>query len=113
MKAARIPQKLQPWLEARKKYRLTHAQVQMARELGLNPKKFGGLANHRQERWKLPLPNFIGEIYRKRFGVERPAEAISLQEIVARDQAKKERKRELKLQQLAQGSEPSGKQEET
>ena len=83
MKAARIPQKLQPWFEARKKYRLTHAQVQMARELGLDPKKFGGLANHRQEPWKVPLPNFIEEIYLKRFGVERPAEVMSLEEIVA------------------------------
>ena len=112
MKAARIPQKLQPWFEARKKYRLTHAQVQMARELGLNPKKFGGLANHRQEPWKVPLPNFIEEIYLKRFGVERPAEIISLEEIFARDQAKKERKREVKRQQLAQCSEQSAKQEE-
>jgi hypothetical protein len=112
MKAARIPQKLQPWFEARKKYRLTHAQVQMARELGLNPKKFGGLANHRQEPWKVPLPNFIEEIYLKHFGVERPAEVISLEQIVARDQAKKERKREVKRQQLAQGSEHSAKQEE-
>ena len=83
MKAARIPQKLQPWFEARKKYRLTHAQVQMARELGLDPKKFGGLANHRQEPWKVPLPNFIEEVYLKRFGVERPAEVMSLEEIVA------------------------------
>ena len=31
-------------------------------ELGLNPKKFGGLANHRQEPWKTPLPGFIEEI---------------------------------------------------
>ena len=84
----------------------------MARELGLNPKKFGGLANHRQEPWKVPLPNFIEEIYLKRFGVERPAEIISLEEIVARDQAKKEHKREMKRQQLAEGSEHSAKQEE-
>ncbi len=41
-----IPNKLRPWIEARKKYRLSHAQVQMARELGLNPKKFGSLSNH-------------------------------------------------------------------
>jgi hypothetical protein len=44
-----IPAKLQPWLEARKKYRLTDTQIQMARELGLNPKKFGGYASHRQQ----------------------------------------------------------------
>jgi len=112
MKAARIFQKLQPWFEARKNYRLTHAQVQMARELGLNPKKFGGLANHRQEPWKAPLPNFIEEIYLKRFGVERPAEVISLEDLVARDQAKKERKRDMKRQKIPDGSEHSAKQEE-
>jgi hypothetical protein len=31
----------------------------MARELGLNPDKFGKLANHKQESWKLPLPQYI------------------------------------------------------
>ncbi len=65
----------------------------MARELGLNPKKFGGMANHRQEPWKLPLPQFIEEIYLKRFGVPRPAEVLSLEELVSRQNAKKEQKR--------------------
>jgi hypothetical protein len=109
MKAARIPQKLQPWFEARKKYRLTHAQVQMARELGLNPKNFGGLANHRQEPWKIPLPSFIEEIYRKRFGVARPTEVVSLEEVVAKHHAKKERKREAKLQPRAEAGESGEK----
>ena len=36
-----ISNKLRPWIEARTKYGLTHAQIQMARELGMNPKKFG------------------------------------------------------------------------
>lgn len=40
-----IPQKYQAWIDARKRYRLTDGQVQMARELGLNPNKFGKLAN--------------------------------------------------------------------
>jgi hypothetical protein len=35
----------------------------MARELGLTPKKFGGLANNDQETWKLPLPKFVEELY--------------------------------------------------
>jgi hypothetical protein len=104
-----IPQKLLPWFEARKKYRLTHAQVQMARELGLNPKKFGGLANHRQEPWKLPLPSFIEEIYRKRFGVERPTEVLSLEELVAKHHAKKERKREASLEARAEAGESAQK----
>lgn len=44
----------------------------MARELGLNPRKLGKLANHRQESWKAPLPQFIEYLYRKSFGRERP-----------------------------------------
>ena len=39
-------QKLQVWIDARKRHRLSHAQVQMARELGLNPEKLGKLDNH-------------------------------------------------------------------
>ena len=60
MKMNAIPGKLQIWVEARNRYHLSHAQVQMARELGLNPKKFGGLANDKQEPWKLPLPSSLG-----------------------------------------------------
>jgi len=44
----------------------------MARELGMNPKKFGSLANHKLEKWKAPLPEFIEELYIKRFRKERP-----------------------------------------
>jgi hypothetical protein len=33
--------KLQQWSSARKGYHLSHAQVQMARELGMNPIKLG------------------------------------------------------------------------
>jgi hypothetical protein len=54
-----VPPKLQPWIEARRRHRLSHAHVQMARELGLNPKKLGAIDNHDQESWKLPLPQFI------------------------------------------------------
>src|SRR5215471_10593474 len=51
-----LPQQDQVWVEARRRFRLSHAQVQMARELGMNPKKLGKLANDRQEPWKAPLP---------------------------------------------------------
>lgn len=57
---------LQAWAEARRRHRLSDAQVQMARELGLNPRKLGALANHRRERWKVRLTEFIEELYRKR-----------------------------------------------
>ena len=38
----------------------------------MNPKKFGGLANHKQESWKVPLPEFIEDLYFKRFKKEKP-----------------------------------------
>ncbi len=44
----------------------------MARDLGMNPKKFGSLANNKQEKWKAPLSEFIEEIYLKKFRKERP-----------------------------------------
>src|SRR6266511_1378349 len=67
-KQSRIPANLQPWIDARRKFHLSHEHVQMARELGLNRKKLGKLDNHDQEPWKLPLPEFIGELYSKRCG---------------------------------------------
>jgi len=77
---------LHAWAEAQKRFHLSALHIQMARELGLNPKKFGGLANHRQEPWKLPLPEFIAECYSKRFHRERPAQVVSLAEVAKRQQ---------------------------
>lgn len=68
-----ISQQSQVWIEARRRHRLSHAHVQMARELGLNPKKLGKIDNHRQEPWKLPLPEFIEHLYFKRFGGRGPS----------------------------------------
>ncbi len=60
------------WIEAKKKFRLSKMHIQMARELGMNPKKFGRLANHKQEPRKAPLPVFIEELNFKRFKKEKP-----------------------------------------
>jgi len=78
--------RLDAWAEAQKRFHLSDLHIQMARELGLNPKKFGGLANHRQEPWKLPLPEFIAECYRKRFHRERPAKVVPLADVAKRQQ---------------------------
>jgi hypothetical protein len=61
----------------------------MARELGMNPKKLGKLDNHNQEPWKLPLREFIGKLYFKRFGKKRPDAVRSIEETAAAKQAKK------------------------
>ena len=60
------------WIEVKKKFFLSDMHIQMARELGMNPKKFGSLANNKQEKWKSPLPIFIEDIYFKRFKKEKP-----------------------------------------
>ena len=86
-------QKMQAWIDARKRHHLSHAQVQMARELGMNPKKLGKLDNHDQEPWKMPLRQFIEQLYLERFDRERPATVSSIEERIRLDEAKKARKR--------------------
>ena len=73
-----IPEKYRIWIEVRKYYRLSDAEVQMARELGQNPRKFGKLANEKQEPWKKPLPEFIEERYFKRFKKKQPDRVRSI-----------------------------------
>lgn len=84
-----IPDKYKVWIDARKRYHLSDAQIQMARELGLNPRKFGKLANEKQEPWKKPLPEFIEEVYFKRFGKRRPDMVRSIEELVDEQREKK------------------------
>lgn len=91
----RIPLKYQLWIDARKRHKLTHAQIQMARELGMNPRKFGSLDNHRQEKWKLPLGQFIEKCYLKRFG-KLPSDVLSIEQRVELEQKKKAARREAK-----------------
>jgi len=93
-----LSSKYQPWVEARERFHLSHAHIQMARELGLNPRKFGGLANNRQEPWKAPLPVFIADLYRKRFGKDRPDDVRPLEDILA-DRKRKEAVRKAARQQ--------------
>ena len=66
-KNKQLSPKYKVWVDVRKRFHLSHAHIQMARELGMNPKRFGGKANHKQEPWKLPLPQFIEDLYFKRF----------------------------------------------
>ena len=98
-KKKKIPEKYQRWIDARKRYHLSHAHIQMARELGMNPKKFGGLANTKQEPWKLPLPDFIEEIYFKHFKKNQPNNVRSVEQIVKDYNKKKEERRDRRLKE--------------
>jgi len=89
-KKKRIPDKYQIWIDARRRYHLSDVHIQMARELGMNPKKFGKIANEKQEPWKAPLPAFIERIYFKRFGRERPVDVKSIEEVLRSKEIKKQ-----------------------
>lgn len=92
----RLPERLQVWIDARTRHHLSHAHVQMARELGLNPKKLGKIDNHRQEPWKAPLPEFIERLYLRRFGKRRPDVVVSIEERARTEKDRKARQREIR-----------------
>lgn len=98
----RLPQQYQVWIEARRRFRLSAAQVQMARELGMNPRKFGKLANHGQEPWKLPLPQFIESLYFKRFGRDRPAVVLTVEEQLRQQERRKAARKRAREESKAQ-----------
>ena len=103
MSRDRKPKKLEAWIEARRRHRLSHAHVQMARELGMNPRTFGKLDNNHQEPWKIPLAGFIERLYAERFGRSRPEAVTSLEEQSKLAEQKTARR---KAERLGRGPEP-------
>ena len=102
---------LEKWLVAQKRHRLSDRQVQMARELGLNPDKLGKIDNHRQEVWKIPLPQFIEDIYFKRFKREEPETVKPLKQIMAEMEVKKKQQKAKKEERRKQRALSSGSEE--
>lgn len=93
---------LEKWMVAQKRHLLSDKQVQMARELGLNPDKLGKIDNHKQEPWKAPLPQFIEHIYFKRFQREEPETVKPLKQILKEMEAKKKLQKEKKEERRKQ-----------
>jgi hypothetical protein len=81
-----VTARLDAWVEAHKRLHLSDLPLQMARALGLNPKPCGGLVNHRQKPWELPLPACIAECDVQRLHWARPAKVVSLAEAAKRQQ---------------------------
>ena len=101
MKKKNHPSNFGIWIEARKRFKLTDCQTQMARELGLNPKKFGSLAANEHEPWKSPLGEFIEDIYFKRFKKERPERVVRLEvqlKEIETNQRERRKRRQAELQ---------------
>jgi hypothetical protein len=80
--------KYQSWIDAQRRFSLSDEQILMARELGMNPKKFGSLANYKQEPWKSPLPDFIEELYFKHFGKTKTDNIRSFLQMVKNEKQK-------------------------
>ena len=72
----------------------------MARELGLNPKKFGSLADTRASPWKAPLAEFIAHCYYKAHKRHSPEVVRSLEQLIKDTEDTKARRRERKAQRV-------------
>lgn len=56
------------WVEAKKKCKLNAEEIQMAKEMGLNPKSLIKNIPNKNEQWKAPVKIWIREMYEERFG---------------------------------------------
>ncbi|MCC9643097.1 hypothetical protein LOC71_12495 [Rhodopirellula sp. JC740] len=106
-KKARIPHKFLPWINIRKQYKLTHAEVQMARELGLEPRRFPSYADIKDQPWKKPLKEFIAALYLKQTGRDQPETIYTMEELAAQHVARRLAKKQAKAERLASGEDPS------
>ena len=75
----------------------------MARELGLNPKKFGSLADTKASPWKAPLPEFIAHCYYKAHKRHSPEVVRTLEQVIIDTENKKAQRRERKAQRAEVG----------
>jgi len=91
---------MQAWIDARRRHHLSHAQVQMARELDMSPMKLGKLDNDEHEPWKMPLREYIEHLYLKRFVSPAPDNITSIDERWRVNQEKQEVRRAARRRRL-------------
>ena len=54
------------WAEAKRRRRLNAEDVRMAKEMGLNPRSLIKNIPSKAEQWKLPVKDWIRQMYQKR-----------------------------------------------
>jgi len=101
---SKLPQKYQEWIDARKRHRLSHAHIQMARELGFLPKSLRKIDDNQNKPWKAPLSDYIEDLYFKRFKRERPETVITIEEMAKRYEDKKAVRKALRAEALKQSA---------
>lgn len=60
-------QKNAAWAEAKKLCRLSHADIQMAKELGMTPRSLLKNIPTPKQQWKAPVKVWIRDLYEKKF----------------------------------------------
>ncbi len=65
------------WAHAKRVCRLSARHVEMAKKVGMNPKKLPGLVPSKSQPWKASVGLFIEECYVKRFPAERPTTIVA------------------------------------
>ncbi|MBS2038570.1 hypothetical protein JST97_26555 [bacterium] len=92
---AKLNKKELEWLQVRQRYGLSHAQVQMARELELVPRL---LLKQEQD----SLPEYLEQSYQERFQRAQPLLVLSIEERAKQEQ------RDNAMQKLAQKQQRGG-----
>ncbi len=68
MVTTKTPKHDPQWAKAKNVCRLNMEDIRMAKELGIPPKSLIKNQPSPSERWKLPVKQWIRELYEKRFG---------------------------------------------
>ena len=88
---AKLNNKEKEWVEARQRYALSHAQVQMARELEIIPRSLAKQAD---------VPAYVQQLYLERFGRSEPETVVTI-ENRARQEQRDNAMEKLALKKLA------------
>lgn len=87
---------IQDWMVAQKRHHLSDMQVQMACELGFKTISHPKIDNHKPESWKTPLPQYIENLYEKRFKRDESEVVKSLKQQLKEDEIKRKAKKKAK-----------------
>jgi len=102
--------KYQVWIDARKRHKLSHATVHMARQLGLTPEAVDKLARSSQQQGRPALADVIGKLYQERFGRPGPPVVLSIEQMAEREAEKRKEQRERKAERRAAQAAPESSQ---
>jgi len=83
---AKLNNREKEWVEARQRYALSHAQVQMARELEIIPRSLAKQAD---------VPAYVQQLYLERFGRSEPETVVTIENRARQEQ------RDIAMEKLA------------